>query len=1039
MSLTFEQPAFLWLLLLAVPVIATGLVWLGSMSRARAVSAIIARVGVLTLITLILAGTAAVRTTNKLAVVLVVDVSESVTRLSEEFSQLTQAGERVRPSRAIRAFIDEIAAGRSTEDLLGLVVFDGASLAVALPTSLDSAEFNITRSMAAGSDIAGALRFAETLFPPDAARRIVLISDGNATASDPLEAARELASLNTPIDVIPLPYAVRNEVMVEAVDTPPQAARGSTIAVRIVLRATDATTGRLRLIYEDQQIDINPRGQGRDLPVSLAAGMNTVVVEVPLDRERVLHRLRPVFLPDDEASDRIAENNAAQAFTITPGPGRVMIVQGEQEAQLPGAAALAEVLERANIALDVLPAELVPSDLLSLQAYDLIILQNVSAADLPRSMHQILSDYVTRLGGGLIMTGGRDALGAGGWITSPLAEVLPVELEIPDDVVSTNAAVALVIDRSGSMHAPSLLGGRSQMEIATEAAALGVEALGPTDFVTVVSFAHEARVDVPLQQNRDPKPIADRLRSINANGGTAIAPALELAYRQIREARTDVKHIIFLTDGMDSASAAGSLSAPELAALIHREGITITTIALGGETDVATLQSIAAAGGGSFYEVLNPNILPRLFISEVRVARQPLIRELEFQPRVLATGSPVLTGLPTPPPAQGLVLTMHRHEPTVVRAMDHPDGFPLLAHWFAGRGQVGVFTSDAGARWTEAWLDWPGYASLWRQFVRTIARPSSDGSGVMTAQIVNDGLAIRYESFDEAGQPRDLLTVHAQVYAPDGRSREVRLSQIGPGTYEASMDAADQGNYVVVVSPAQAGRPLPPTVGGVTRALSPEFQNLRSDITKLQTIAAATGGRLLNVLAPDPAMVFDRHGLDPLRTPMPIWPLLLVWCVVLFLLDVATRRIAWDRLLSRELAAEFRDAAGQAVRQRAERAAATVAALRRPGESSGAGRDEGIETLARQQQQPAPIERIISAEKAAAERAVEERKAELRRQTLARLATGQPAQAVGSKGQAGRDTEKKDPKMQQDAESSRSSLLDAKRRARSRYAEDQDR
>lgn len=165
MSLTFENPWFLWLLLLAIPVVITGLRWLRTMSLARAISAIIARVAVLALISFILAGAAAVRTSDKLAVIVVVDVSESVTQLGEEFAELTRAGDRIRPSRAIREFIDTLVEARDRDDLLGLVIFDGGSLAMVLPTSIDAMEFNIARSIAPGSDIAAALRFAETLFP----------------------------------------------------------------------------------------------------------------------------------------------------------------------------------------------------------------------------------------------------------------------------------------------------------------------------------------------------------------------------------------------------------------------------------------------------------------------------------------------------------------------------------------------------------------------------------------------------------------------------------------------------------------------------------------------------------------------------------------------------------------------------------------------------------------------------------------------------------------------------------------------------------
>ena len=56
---------------------------------------------------------------------------------------------------------------------------------------------------------------------------------------------------------------------------------------------------------------------------------------------------------------------------------------------------------------------------------------------------------------------------------------------------------------------------------------------------------------------------------------------------------------------------------------------------------------------------------------------------------------------------------------------------------------------------------------------------------------------------------------------------------------------------------------------------------------------------------------------------------LLVWTLALMLLDVATRRVAWDRLLTRELADEIRAQALERVKSRSESAARTTTSLRK--------------------------------------------------------------------------------------------------------------
>ena len=76
--LHFEEPSRLWLMLAAIPMAWVGLRWLGAMSGLRRASAVIARVALVGLLAALLAGASTIKTTDKLAVVGVVDVSGSV-------------------------------------------------------------------------------------------------------------------------------------------------------------------------------------------------------------------------------------------------------------------------------------------------------------------------------------------------------------------------------------------------------------------------------------------------------------------------------------------------------------------------------------------------------------------------------------------------------------------------------------------------------------------------------------------------------------------------------------------------------------------------------------------------------------------------------------------------------------------------------------------------------------------------------------------------------------------------------------------------
>jgi uncharacterized membrane protein len=69
-----------------------------------------------------------------------------------------------------------------------------------------------------------------------------------------------------------------------------------------------------------------------------------------------------------------------------------------------------------------------PSNEPALFGYDEIILDNLEAAFFTRDQLTLLRKFVAERGGSLLMLGGTDALDAGGYLDTPLADVLPVYL-----------------------------------------------------------------------------------------------------------------------------------------------------------------------------------------------------------------------------------------------------------------------------------------------------------------------------------------------------------------------------------------------------------------------------------------------------------------------------------------------------------------------------------------------------------------------------------------------------------------------------------
>lgn len=88
---------------------------------------------------------------------------------------------------------------------------------------------------------------------------------------------------------------------------------------------------------------------------------------------------------------------------------------------------------------------------------------------------------VRDLGMGLIMVGGEDSFGPGGYLHTPVEQALPVHMDLKGKKKIPSLGLMLVIDKSGSMSETS--GGVCKVELAKEAAAQAASVLDARDRV----------------------------------------------------------------------------------------------------------------------------------------------------------------------------------------------------------------------------------------------------------------------------------------------------------------------------------------------------------------------------------------------------------------------------------------------------------------------------------------------------------------------------------------------------------------------------
>jgi Ca-activated chloride channel homolog len=309
--------------------------------------------------------------------------------------------------------------------------------------------------------------------------------------------------------------------------------------------------------------------------------------------------------------------------------------------------------------------------------------------------------------------------------------------------------------------------------------------------------------------------------------------------------------------------------------------ITLSTLAIGSDSDTRLLSNLARMGGGRYYFTERSTQIPRIASKETTILTRNAIVEGNVA-AIVAEPSPILRSLAGDLPAlDGYVATTRKDRATT--ALETERGHPLLAHWQFGLGRVVVWTSDAQQAWTSRWTKWSDAAAFWSQAVRwSLPAPvRSDFQPVVALGPDGRNVSLSVQSLRDDGRFADLQDTRATVVSPDGSAREVGLTQRGPGTYGLDTRVSAPGTYLVLFR--QGARE---EVASFSAPDAAERHSVGLNRAMLDLLARTSGGREL-------ADVGDLAG--PANGPGPaieLWPWLLAAALVLLPLDVFLRRRA---------------------------------------------------------------------------------------------------------------------------------------------------
>ena len=880
----------MWLALLAsLPV----LVWWGRRSLAglpgvRSVAALVVRCIVIAAIAAALSRAQLVRVHDDMAVAFAVDASLSVPSATQKQSL-----------DLIATWLKEGATTRQRDDQVALITFGkNAAIDQAFTTGALNTAATVAVIEPDHTNLAAAIRTAVAAMPQAGRKRIVLFTDANENAGAALAEAATAKSSGVRIDCLPVRYSYSRELMVEKVTAPSEAQTGKTVGISVLVRAFNDAKATLRLIANGQQIASEQ--------VTLRPGINPFFIERPLPLTGI-YDFKAMIEPHDRSDDSLYQNNEATAFTIVRGENKILLVQGAPE----DGANLVEALRLAKLQVDVVRAESLPPSMMLLTAYDVIILANVPAFDLPSEVIKTLASAVREYGVGLIMVGGNDSFGAGGWKGTAVEEAMPVSMDVKDQQVIPSGALVVI------MHTCEFADGNTWGIKISKAA---VDTLGQYDEFGLLYYGAGDQWLIPLQPVADRSRINATIDGMRAGDMPSFFTTLDMAEKALLRSKASVKHVVIVSDG----DAEPPLNKDLLR--MASENITVSTICVFPHDPSSSkiMQAIASVCKGRFYEPKNAKELPQIMVKEARNVRRNLINEKPFIPAMQMLTVPT-TGFRNGdfPVLQGYVISTPK--PLAELPLVTPSGDPLLAHWQYGLGRSVAFTSDAKARWASSWLTWNDYQRFWGQVTEWAERKIETSEFTTNCRISGETASISVDAIDRKGEFVNFLAFTGKVLAPDGTTQTVKLEQTGPGHYEGTFKADQVGTYVPLVSYTDSNNQLRTYTSAVTVPFSPEYRALSTNDVLLKEICDVTGGKVIN----QDDDVF-RRDFPPESFYTDVWQWAIAAAAVLFLFDVFLRRVIIDYA---KVASAIRDALwwvpfiGEGRKRRTERLAYTAALL----------------------------------------------------------------------------------------------------------------
>ena len=269
---------------------------------------------------------------------------------------------------------------------------------------------------------------------------VILFSDGSDNSfRDLTRVVDEYAARKIPIHTVGLgPESIGRDVELVDVSLPRRLLPKTVTAARVLIRHPGFRGAGVRLTVRDGSTLVTSEN------VTLSTDADVTTAEIKLFPEFSGVKAYD-FSIEPLAGEAVEENNSRRViFEVRDAPTRVLLVEGRprweykfirQSMQSDQSVHLESLLRtainkyyRQGIEEETTLATGFPTSKDDLFAYKGLVLGDVESGFFSYAQMEMIQDFVSRRGGGLLMLGGDSALGAGGFQNTPIEEALPVWL-----------------------------------------------------------------------------------------------------------------------------------------------------------------------------------------------------------------------------------------------------------------------------------------------------------------------------------------------------------------------------------------------------------------------------------------------------------------------------------------------------------------------------------------------------------------------------------------------------------------------------------